>query len=1009
MKTRQRITSLLPMFLIVAGCTSVNVSASRHKYSAQLPNVPPPTYLNNAHPGQTGLVYVFDMAVKDGVAQPSLESLSASFAYRKFTEKDLADCKTGIDFMGKYYQSIVKDGLPVKDIGCAALPEGEYYAIPNVAGYSHSGGALLDALKSGTTASERYENLLAHGSARFRSEVGKAAIVWVQEYAGDQTDKSLNLKTEMIGTIADPNGNPAKAQDELIAWVVGDVLARQYIAVLLLSKVGDPKAIVPLQELALREPRITELAQKGLAEIERRIGLVVPPAEVLKAIPKAATPSIPARGAAVEYTGTWDFYLVGAAAPSLVVFRGPECYFGFDSKQSTLPAEFSTTHFSDMKGLSGRYVNTISIDGTLLGDEVLRTLTTNAQGRVSLVEISEPLTVAHSGTNRLGGPIEVQVLEDVRPLFDTDAPKTGRKDTATTSAITSDVKTANLGRQNGDMQCEEVIVKLPSALRSVEFPSGSDLTLDLRDITIEKGMIKLELTIEPALPNSESIGISVFYLTRYASEVKPGEDATTAAGLVELWKKSLAVNASMKGLGSMVTGGGRLESKLGGVADFIAETSSDGKVVKARGQLPIQMDDLAPQSIGVVAIKNGIPISNFIWVPIGQKPGALNRVRVKFDAEQNAGFVVTNNMMAVDNSLTWDMWNKSLPKTHKESVDSLAISANGKLLASSGTEAPFYEGPIGESIKLWSIADGRLIMRLIGHRAKSMASKSIAFCPGRRMLAYGEDGTGIIKLIGLPDGKLVASITATTLKGLSIGLLAISPDGKHLVSSTGAYDQEVKIWSFPEGTLLQTIKNDQFVRGLAISPDSQLLAIGSSDIPGPTGKSADNAVNLWKISDGSKVATLPVGANTKADIYCVTFSPDGKYLVGGGGIDSELLCVWSLPDGKLLRQPLDGAYGKPSRTIYCLALSPDGTLLASGSHDGTITVRTFPGCKVVGTMKGHGESQIYSVYFSQSGKTLASFGNDDRVCLWELDGEKRCWLLYDTGAGDSAKESTRNE
>src|SRR5437763_1578236 len=79
----------------------------------------------------------------------------------------------------------------------------------------------------------------------------------------------------------------------------------------------------------------------------------------------------------------------------------------------------------------------------------------------------------------------------------------------------------------------------------------------------------------------------------------------------------------------------------------------------------------------------------------------------------------------------------------------------------------------------------------------------------------------------------------------NVQALAISPDGKTLAS--GSEDETIKLWSLPEGALLQTLEGHRNgILALAISPDGKTLASGGWD----------KTIKLWSLPEGALLQTL---------------------------------------------------------------------------------------------------------------------------------------------------------
>ena len=108
---------------------------------------------------------------------------------------------------------------------------------------------------------------------------------------------------------------------------------------------------------------------------------------------------------------------------------------------------------------------------------------------------------------------------------------------------------------------------------------------------------------------------------------------------------------------------------------------------------------------------------------------------------------------------------------------------------------------------------------------------------------------------------------------------------------------------------------------VALSPNGKLLVTASG---GSTG-----TVKLWDVARCQEFATLP---HPKQITRCVAFSPDSRMVATGGGSPKDgKIWLWETASGKL-RANLNGH----KQTVISVAWSGDATLLASASDDKTI-------------------------------------------------------------------------
>jgi WD40 repeat protein len=283
---------------------------------------------------------------------------------------------------------------------------------------------------------------------------------------------------------------------------------------------------------------------------------------------------------------------------------------------------------------------------------------------------------------------------------------------------------------------------------------------------------------------------------------------------------------------------------------------------------------------------------------------------------------------------------------HADVVSAIAISSNGKTLASSS-----YDG----EIKLWNLSTGSLLQTLAGH---SDWVSSVAISPNGKTLASGSYD-GEIKLWNLSTGALLQ-----TLAGHSgvISSTAISPNGRTLAS--GSYDGEIKLWNLSTGSLLQTLTGHSgAVSSIAISPNGRTLASGSYD----------GEIKLWNLSTGALLRTLK---GHRDWVSSVAISPNGKTLASGS-YDGKIK-LWNLSTGAPTRT-LKGHSGR----VSSIAISPNGQSLAGGSSDGELKLWKLGSGKLLHSITGHA-SVVTAVAISPDGRTLASSSRDSTIKLWQL-------------------------
>lgn len=375
-------------------------------------------------------------------------------------------------------------------------------------------------------------------------------------------------------------------------------------------------------------------------------------------------------------------------------------------------------------------------------------------------------------------------------------------------------------------------------------------------------------------------------------------------------------------------------------------------------------------------------------------------------------------------------------KSHSKCIASLAFSPDGTLLVS---------GSWDNTVKLWTIPNGRLLQTLEGHTSPL---HSIAISPNGLWIASGGNDK-IVKLWNIPEGNLLKNMVSHSSY---VNSVAFSPDSTLLASCSS--DNKIKLWNIPGGTLEKTLEgHEQDVNCVVFSPDGTFLATCSED----------STIKFWSVLDGELLKTVTADYTR---FKSLAFSPDGTLLISGSSY--QTICIWSLSNfgaklnsndtpgneistqiaaasasllaignsaksknenqkknisqeaalmvaGIAVASSLAGCDKKNPTTpedeekytvkllasftghtgsVYALAISSDGTLLVSGSSDYTVKLWSLPECKLLTTLTGP-DAPVHAVAINPDSTLLASGGYENPIKLWHLPNGDPHWCLFD--------------
>jgi len=327
----------------------------------------------------------------------------------------------------------------------------------------------------------------------------------------------------------------------------------------------------------------------------------------------------------------------------------------------------------------------------------------------------------------------------------------------------------------------------------------------------------------------------------------------------------------------------------------------------------------------------------------------------------------------------WE-WRYLWQQCHSDALDqlcqqpseiwSLAVSPGGQWLAVGEMEKG--------GLSIWDLGTRQQVMRWVA----GDGPVQVAFSPREELLAFSvvthwtsANPQFSVRLWNGTSRQIVAELP---LGGECAGL-AFTDDGRTLITYSANPENQVALWRVPEGTKLASHPVSSFDDAggrkgtpFAVAHDGTVAAVGP-----------DDKICLMDLSDGQIRWTEKA---TDESVKAIALSPDKKIIASGGGFVESAIRLRDVATGREIAR-LEGHRA----WIPALVFSPDGKTLASASGDQTIRVWDLTDPAHVPpprVLRGH-KLEVWRLALLPDGKTLVSGCKDGSVYLWDTTTTQR--------------------
>ncbi len=233
---------------------------------------------------------------------------------------------------------------------------------------------------------------------------------------------------------------------------------------------------------------------------------------------------------------------------------------------------------------------------------------------------------------------------------------------------------------------------------------------------------------------------------------------------------------------------------------------------------------------------------------------------------------------------------------HTQEANLVTFNSDGKYAFSTSEDTTLIQ---------WDADTGQVVQKLQDPNKAEL--RGVAVIPGDRYIISGGAAGEIIKW-DLTTGQVVDRLRGH--KG-TVYYVGVNRTGTQAISGGG--DNKVIVWDLEKDIPLTVLSgHGGYIRQAVFSKDSKHALSGS----------ADKTIRVWDLANGAEAVRLLAPTEVKD----ISVSSDASLIANG--IDDGLLRVWNLKDDQPTGNPIDLRWHE--RAVSAVALSPDGKFLLSG-------------------------------------------------------------------------------